>query len=70
MLNVGIIGASFARDAYLPAFAHIPGAKVAALAWKARRQPLRRMTLPMFMTIGRRCWPTIPSILSASRHRL
>jgi len=32
MLNVGIIGASFARDAYLPAFAHIPGAKVTALA--------------------------------------
>lgn len=32
MLNVGIIGASFARDAYLPAFAHIEGARVAALA--------------------------------------
>jgi predicted dehydrogenase len=32
MLNVGIIGASFARDAYLPAFAHIEGAKVVALA--------------------------------------
>ncbi|SDX59872.1 Gfo/Idh/MocA family protein [Roseicitreum antarcticum] len=32
MLNVGIIGASFARDAYLPAFAHIDGAKVVALA--------------------------------------
>jgi len=32
MINVGIIGASFARDAYLPAFAHIEGAKVVALA--------------------------------------
>lgn len=32
MLNVGIIGASFARDAYLPAFAHIKGARVVALA--------------------------------------
>lgn len=32
MINVGIIGASFARDAYLPAFAHINGAKVVALA--------------------------------------
>ncbi len=32
MINVGIIGASFARDAYLPAFAHVPGAKVVALA--------------------------------------
>jgi predicted dehydrogenase len=32
MLNVAIIGASFARDAYLPAFAHIKGAKVVALA--------------------------------------
>lgn len=32
MLNVGIIGASFARDAYLPAFAHIDGAQVVALA--------------------------------------
>lgn len=32
MIKVGIIGASFARDAYLPAFAHIPGAEVVALA--------------------------------------
>lgn len=32
MLNVGIIGASFARDAYLPAFAHLDGAEVVALA--------------------------------------
>lgn len=32
MINVGIIGASFARDAYLPAFAHIPRAEVVALA--------------------------------------
>lgn len=32
MINVGIIGASFARDAYLPAFAHINGAEVVALA--------------------------------------
>jgi len=32
MLNVGIIGASFARNAYLPALAHIEGAKVVALA--------------------------------------
>lgn len=32
MINVGIIGASFARDAYLPAFAHINDTKVVALA--------------------------------------
>ncbi|MBY4891230.1 Gfo/Idh/MocA family oxidoreductase [Rhodobacteraceae bacterium N5(2021)] len=32
MINVGIIGASFARDAYLPAFAHIKDAQVVALA--------------------------------------
>ncbi|QBX99961.1 Gfo/Idh/MocA family oxidoreductase [Rhodophyticola sp. CCM32] len=32
MLNVGIIGASFARNAYLPAFEHIEGATVVALA--------------------------------------
>ncbi len=32
MINVGIIGASFARDAYLPAFGHIEGARVVALA--------------------------------------
>lgn len=32
MITVGIIGASFARDAYLPAFRHIDGAKVVALA--------------------------------------
>ena len=32
MIKVGIIGASFARDAYLPAFAHVPGAEVVALA--------------------------------------
>ena len=31
MINVGIIGASFARDAYLPAFAHIDGAKGSGL---------------------------------------
>lgn len=31
-MKVGIIGASFARAAYLPAFRHIPGAKVVALA--------------------------------------
>jgi predicted dehydrogenase len=32
MINVGIIGASFARDAYLPAFAHVQGTQVVALA--------------------------------------
>ena len=32
MIRVGIIGASFARDAYLPAFLHIPDASVVALA--------------------------------------
>ncbi|MEO1679281.1 MAG: Gfo/Idh/MocA family oxidoreductase [Pseudomonadota bacterium] len=32
MIKVGIIGASFARDAYLPALAHIDGAEVVALA--------------------------------------
>ena len=32
MIRACIIGASFARDAYLPAFQHIPGAQVVALA--------------------------------------
>ena len=32
MTKVGIIGASFARDAYLPALKHVPGAEVVALA--------------------------------------
>jgi len=32
MIRVCIIGASFARDAYLPAFQHIPKARVVALA--------------------------------------
>lgn len=32
MIRVAIIGASFARDAYLPALRHIPGAQVVALA--------------------------------------
>ena len=32
MIRVGVIGASFARDAYLPALAHIPGAQAVALA--------------------------------------
>lgn len=31
-MKVGIIGASFARDAYLPALAHVPGARVEAIA--------------------------------------
>ncbi|NEX46632.1 Gfo/Idh/MocA family protein [Pseudotabrizicola algicola] len=31
-MKVGIIGASFARDAYLPALAHVNGAEVVALA--------------------------------------
>lgn len=32
MIRIGVIGASFARDAYLPALAHIDGAKAVALA--------------------------------------
>lgn len=32
MIRVGIIGASFARDAYLPALRHIPGAQAVALS--------------------------------------
>jgi predicted dehydrogenase len=32
MIRVGIIGASFARDAYLPAFRHVPDTEVVALA--------------------------------------
>lgn len=31
-MKVGIIGASFARDAYLPALAHVPGTEVVAIA--------------------------------------
>lgn len=31
-MKVGIIGASFARDAYLPALKHVPGAEVVAIA--------------------------------------
>lgn len=32
MIRTAVIGASFARDAYLPAFAHVEGAEVVALA--------------------------------------
>ncbi len=31
-MKVGVIGASFARAAYLPALAHVPGAEVVAIA--------------------------------------
>ena len=31
-MKVGIIGAGFARAAYLPALAHVPGAEVVAIA--------------------------------------
>jgi predicted dehydrogenase len=36
-MRVGIIGASFAKAAYLPALAHVPGAEVVAIA-SARRE--------------------------------
>lgn len=45
MIKVGIIGASFARDAYLPAFAHIPDAEVVALA-SGRIESARRAAKP------------------------
>ncbi len=45
MLNVGIIGASFARDAYLPAFAHIETAQVVALA-SGRMESARKAAEP------------------------
>lgn len=40
-MKVGIIGASFARAAYLPALRHVPGAEVVALA-SARMESARR----------------------------
>jgi predicted dehydrogenase len=40
-MKVGIIGASFARAAYLPALRHVPGAEVVALA-SARLESARR----------------------------
>lgn len=45
MIRVGIIGASFARDAYLPAFAHIEGAEVVALA-SGRLESARKAAEP------------------------
>ena len=45
MLTVGIIGASFARDAYLPAFAHVEGVRVAALA-SGRMESARKAAEP------------------------
>lgn len=45
MIKVAIIGASFARDAYLPAFAHIEGAEVVALA-SGRMESARRAAEP------------------------
>ncbi len=45
MLRVGIIGASFARDAYLPAFRHIAGAEVVALA-SGRLESAKRAAEP------------------------
>jgi predicted dehydrogenase len=46
-MKVGIIGASFARAAYLPALAMCPGAEVVAIASgrcpaQGLRRPLRR----------------------------
>jgi predicted dehydrogenase len=40
-MKVGIIGASFARAAYLPALRHVPGAEVVAIA-SARMESARR----------------------------
>ena len=37
-MKVGIIGASFARAAYLPALRHVDGAEVVAIASGAARQ--------------------------------
>ena len=31
-VKIGIIGASFARDAYLPAFKHVDGVEVTSIA--------------------------------------
>ncbi len=45
MIKVGIIGASFARDAYLPALAHIDGAEVVALA-SGRLERARKAAAP------------------------
>ena len=44
-MRVGIIGASFARDAYLPAFRHVPGAEIVALA-SARLQSAQEAARP------------------------
>lgn len=49
MINVGIIGASFARDAYLPAFAHINDAQVVALA-SGRMESARAAAEPYGIT--------------------
>lgn len=44
-MRVGIVGASFAKTAYLPAFRHVPGAEVVALA-SARLESARRAAEP------------------------
>ena len=45
MIRVGIVGASFARDAYLPAFRQIPGTDVVALA-SGRLESARKAAEP------------------------
>lgn len=45
MIRTGIIGASFARDAYLPALAHIEGAQAVALA-SGRMESARAAAAP------------------------
>jgi len=45
MIKIGIVGASFARDAYLPAIRHTEGAEAIALA-SARRESAQRAAEP------------------------
>ena len=45
-MKVGIIGASFARSAYLPALRHVPDAEVVALASARMKSAQPKVSTP------------------------
>ena len=69
-MRVGIIGASFAKAAYLPALRHIHDAEVVALAsariGSAQAAAAQFRRPPTSTTIGSGCSPSTPSTWSAS----
>jgi predicted dehydrogenase len=61
-MKVGIIGASFAKAAFLPALRHVEGVEVVAIA-------SARADSAAAAAIGGACWTRIGSIWSASPRR-